>query len=119
MNYSYVMEIDNVDKLSSLGLSIKKYGEDYGIIFSNEQIPLFEDFICQNLKNGFWNEYLGENKVFIFKFGNGEVKKYILTEENQEEILKLCRTFANYEFSSIDTMLRDNEFYIETYYKEL
>lgn len=118
MNYSYVMGINNADKLNSLGFLIKKYGKDYGIIFSNEQIPLFEDFICQNLNNGFWNEYLGENIVFIFKFENGEVKKYILTEENQDEILNLCRTFANYEFSSIDTMLRDNEFYIETYYKE-
>ena len=118
MNYSYVTGINNADKLSSLGLTIKNYGKDYGIMFSNEQIALFEDFICQNLKNGFWNEYLGENIVFIFKFENGEVKKYVLTEGNQEEILNLCRTFANYEFSSIDTMLRDNEFYIETYYKE-
>ena len=118
MNYSYMMGIDNIDELNNSGFSIKKYGKDYGITFSNDKICLFEDFIVKNLKNGFWNEYLGEKKVFIFKFKNGEVKKYILTIESQEEILKLCRMFANYEFPSIDEMLRDNMFYAETYYKD-
>ena len=118
MNYSYLMGIDNIDKLINLGISIKRYDKDYGIIFTNDQIPLFEDFIYQNLKIGFWNEYLGENKVFMFKFKNGEVKKYILTEKNQEEVLNLCRIFANYKFPSIDAMLRDNEFYREMYYKK-
>ena len=26
------------------------------------------------LENGFWNEYIGKDKVFIFKFKNGEIK---------------------------------------------
>ena len=118
MNYSYVMGIDNIDELIGNGFSIKEYDDDYGITFSDDKTDLFEDFIIKNLKNGFWNEHLGENKVFIFKFKNGEVKKYVLTEENQEEILKLCRLFANYEFPSIDIILRENEFYSETFFKE-
>ncbi len=112
------MGIDSIDQLRGLGFTIKNIGTDYGIIFSDNEKSLYEDFICQNLKNGFWNEYLGKDKVFIFKFKDGEVKKYILSEENEEEVLELCRSFANCEFSSIDAMLRDNEFYMETYYNE-
>ena len=37
---------------------------------------------------------------------------------NEDEILKLCREFANTNFESIDKMLRDNEFYKESYYKD-
>lgn len=118
MNYSYVMGIDNIDQLNNSGCIINKYGKNYGVIFSNDKKNLFEKFIIENLNNGFWNEYLGDNKVFIFKFKNGDVKKYILSDENQNEILELCRMFANYNFISIEDMLRNNKFYKETFYKE-
>lgn len=116
MNYSYVMGIDNINKLKEENFEIQQFGNSFGVVFSDEKIKLFEEYICKSLKNGFWNEYLGKEKVFIFKFKNGEIKRYVLNEDNEQEILKLCCEFASYEFESINKMLRENEFYAENYY---
>lgn len=118
MNYSYIMGINNIDKLKQNNFIIKSFGKHYGVTFDDDKIELFEEFISESLENGFWNEYLGKEKVFIFKFNNGEIKKYILNKDNENEILKLCCEFANYEFESIDKMLMDNSFYTETYYNK-
>lgn len=118
MNYSYVMGIKNIDELKQNNFKIKPFGNDYGVIFDDNKTELFEKYICETLENGFWNEYLGKDKVFIFKFKNGEIKKYVLNNNNEKEILKLCCEFAECEFESIDKMLRDNNFYEETYYLE-
>ena len=118
MNYSYLMGIKNIEKLKQNNFEIKSFGNNYGVTFDENKIELFETYICETLENGFWNEYLGKDKVFIFKFNNGEIKKYILNKNNEKEILKLCCEFADYEFESIEKMLRSNSFYVETYYAE-
>ncbi len=118
MNYSYLMGINNIEKLKQNNFEIKSFGNNYGVTFDENKIELFEKYICETLENGFWNEYLGKDKVFIFKFNNGEIKKYILNKNNEKEILKLCREFADYEFESIEKMLRSNSFYAETFYAE-
>ena len=117
MNYSYVMGIDDADELNNKGFIIQKMGNDYGISFSDNKSKIYEDFICRRLSNGFWNEYLGREKVFIFKFEDGSIKRYGLDSKNYDEILNLCRKFANYEFESIEKMLRDNEYYYNVYFK--
>lgn len=117
MNYSYVMGIPDINELRENGFNIKTYGENYGISFPDDKIKIFEEFICKNLQNGFWNEYLGKEKVFIFKSENSEIKRYILNNDNEEEILNLCSKFADYKFESITKMLNDNEFYLDTYFK--
>ena len=117
MNYSYVMGVADIQKLKENGFNIKTYGESYGVSFSDDKIKIFEEFIYKNLQNGFWNEYLGKEKVFIFKFENGKIKRYVLNNENEEEILNLCSKFAEYKFESITKMLKDNKFYLETYFK--
>lgn len=118
MNYSYLMGINNIEKLKQNNFEIKSFGNNYGVIFDEDKIELLEKYICETLENGFWNEYLGKDKVFIFKFNNGEIKRYILNKNNEKEILKLCCEFADYEFESIEKMLRNNSFYAETYYAE-
>ena len=117
MNYSYVMGIPDINELRENGFNIKTYGENYGISFPDDKIKIFEEFICKNLQNGFWNEYLGKEKVFIFKSENSEIKRYVLNNDNEEEILNLCSKFAEYKFESITKMLKDNKFYLETYFK--
>lgn len=117
MNYSYVMGIPDINELRENGFNIKTYGENYGISFPDDKIKIFEEFICKNLQNGFWNEYLGKEKVFIFKSENGEIKRYVLNNENEKEILNLCSKFAEYKFESITKMLKDNKFYLDTYFK--
>ena len=117
MNYSYVMGIDSIDELKTDNFDIKQYGNSYGISFTDDQVKLFEAYIYENLKPGFWNEYLGKEKVFIFKFKDNSIKKYILNESNNKEVLKLCEEFANCRFESIDKMLQNNSFYANNYYK--
>ena len=117
INYSYVMGIDNINKLQENNFEIKSYGNNYGISFSSDKIEMFENFIFETLQNGFWNEYLGKEKVFIFKFNDGKIKRYVLNKGNEKEILNLCQEFAECKFESIDKMLRDNDFYAETYFE--
>ena len=118
MNYSYVMAVNNINELIENGFNVKPTDEDYVISFTDDKIAFYEEFIRNNLQNGFWNEYLGKEKVFIFKFEDGRVQKYTLNDSNEDEILNLCRKFANTNFESIDKMLRDNDFYKKTYYKD-
>lgn len=118
MNYSYIMGVNNIDKLKQNNFEIKSFGKNYGVIFSDTKTEEFEEYIRETLKNGFWNEYLGKEKVFIFKFNDGNIKRYVLNNENEQKILKLCCKFANYEFTSIDDMLKDNKFYKENYYNK-
>ena len=118
MNYSYVMAVNNANELIENGFNVQISDEDYLVSFTDDKKDFFEEYIKKNLKDGFWNEYLGKEKVFIFKFEDGSVKKYHLNHSNENEILNLCRKFANTNFESIDKMLRNNKFYKETYYKE-
>lgn len=74
MNYSYLMGIDNIDLLKQNNFKIKYFGNNYGVIFDDNKIELFKKYISEMLENGFWNEYIGKDKVFIFKFKNGEIK---------------------------------------------
>lgn len=112
MYYSYVMGVSNdILKLKEKGFIIENNKNDYMISFSSDKRNIWEDYITNNLKNGFWNEYVGEEIVFIFKFNDGKIKRYVLTEENHNEILKLCCEFAETNFSSIKDMLKGNSFY--------
>lgn len=72
MNYSYVMGIDSIEKLKKHNFEIRFFGNNYKIIFPKEKVELFEKYIYETLQNGFWNEYLGKDKVFIFKFEDVE-----------------------------------------------
>lgn len=118
MNYSYVMGIDNIETLKQNNIEIEQFGNHYGITFSDEKIEAYEKFIYQSLQNGFWNEYLGKEIVFIFKFKDGTIKKFVLDNDNEKEILNLCCNFAECNFSSIMEMLRDNEFYSTNYFNK-
>lgn len=118
MNYSYVMGIDNIETLKQNNFEIEQFGNHYEITFSDEKIETYEKFIYQALQNGFWNEYLGKEIVFIFKFKDRTIKKFVLDKNNEKEILNLCCNFAECNFSSIMEMLRENEFYSQTYFNK-
>lgn len=118
MNYSYVMGVDNVETLDETKFQIEEIDGDYGISFLDDYIEEYEEFIEENLRPTYWNEYLGDEIVFIFKFGNGNIKRIVRDGVNDEEILELCRKFAGVDFEDIDTMLSENSFYARTYYRE-
>lgn len=72
MNYSYVMGVSkNIEELKKDGFNIEIDDEDYKISFPKGKEDTWENYIIKNLSNGYWNEYIGENIVFIFKFNDG------------------------------------------------
>lgn len=116
MNYSYLMGVKDIKKLKNNGFIIEEINKDYGIKFTKEKEAFYEKFIIENLESGYWNEYLGDEFIFIFKFKNGNTKKYIYNKQNEEEILNLCCEFAKYKFTSLIDMLKETEFYAKNYF---
>lgn len=116
MNYSYLMGVKDITELQKEGFYIEEIDGDFGIKFPKNKENLYEEFIVQNLEKGYWNEYLGDKIVFIFKFLDGKIKKFIYTKENENEILALCREFAEYDFPSFYQMIEDNPFYSTNYF---
>jgi len=112
MSYSFVMGFnDDILELNKHDFNIEREGEYYLVTFPNEKADVFEEYITQNLEPGFWNEYIGEQIVFIFKFKDGKTKRFILEESNHDEILSLCCEFAETKFISVKEMLEGNDFY--------
>lgn len=118
MNYSYLMGIKDVTELKNKGFIIDEIDGDYGIKFTKDKEKIYEDFIINNLEVGYWNEYLGDKFVFIFKFKDGTVKKYVYDKTIEEEIFNLCCEFAECNFPSFMQMLQDNSFYAENYFNK-
>ena len=65
MYYSYVMGIDNsILDLRQKGFIVENDGDNYQISFPKEEAQVWESFIKQHLKVGYWNEYLaGESPI--------------------------------------------------------
>lgn len=119
MNYSYIMGIEDIQVLRNRGFCIEEIDGDYGVSFKDEEKDFYEKFIEGNLSLGFWNEYLGDKQVFMFKFLDGSFKRIEYSEETEGEILKLCRKFAECDFPSYEDLLHENEFYAKYYFKDL
>lgn len=112
MNYSYVMGVDDsIKQLQQEGFIIKKIDEDYEVIFPKGKEQVWEKYISKNLPKDYWNEYLTEDGViFLFHLDNG-LKRYIVKDYQNDEVLNLCQTLAETKFKSIKDMLKKNQFY--------
>lgn len=109
---SYLMGVnDSTMALTSRGFNVEEDGKHFKISFPSEKAEYYEDYIINNLNEGYWNEYISDHVVFIFKFKNGTIKRFVLDENNHDVILKLCCEFASAEFNSIKDMLLGNDFY--------
>lgn len=118
MNYSYLMGVEDVSELIKSGFIVEEIDGDYGITFTKNQEEQYEEFVKKNLECGYWNEYLGDRFVFIFKDLDGSCKRYVYDEDNEQEIFTLCCKFAECEFPSFMQMLSDNSFYYEKYFSK-
>ena len=111
---SFVMGIDDTikQKLDNINAVYDiEDGKYYLTKIPKSRISEFEKIIKDNLKSGFWNEYISDTVVFIFKTPNNDILRFEWNNENENEILKLCNEYANFDKKSIKEMLLDEDFY--------
>jgi len=119
MYLSYLMGAEKIDDkdLKNLGIDIveKTDSESRKLKIPSERIEEYKDLIREKLNAGFWNEFLDEKNIhFIFKLKNGELKEYVLSPENEQEVDHLCSELNNEppeETANVFKYISDNNFY--------
>jgi hypothetical protein len=71
--------------------------------------------VKEKMAKGFWNEILSTDDIwFVFKFDDGSIREYLLTEQNEAEIAGLCSEFAKEPLEKTKNVYRyisENDFY--------
>lgn len=130
MYLSYLMGADKISDqdLTNLEIEIVEMTDSGSrkLKIPSDKIEGYKNLIREKMTPGFWNEFLDENNVhFIFKFKNGEVKEYILSPENEQEIDKICAELNNEppdKTANVYKYISDNDFYHDfmmEHYKEM
>ncbi len=112
--YSYVMGVGVIDdELISIGVKIHKKTQDgsYKITIPKDKIKNYEKLIAKVLKPGFWNEYVDDQVVFIFKNKQGKIDRLVWNETDEANLLNLCNEYAEYNFKSMRSMLEGQDWY--------
>jgi leucyl-tRNA synthetase len=111
---SYIMGVDDITaELKEIGITINEKTDEniFKVTISSKQLAEYEKLIAEKLKPGFWNEYVGEQTVFIFKDSQGKVSRLLWNTETETNILELCNKYAKADFDSIKNMLAGNDWY--------
>lgn len=115
---SYIMGQKNISQedIESIGGTVAKTTESGHLCvkFPKESSQQFEDLITEKMEPGFWNEYVGDEIVFIFKHKDGKTERFVLSDETNEKIRILGNEFNNHEDDSstrVEDWLKNNEWY--------
>ncbi|MDE6280417.1 MAG: hypothetical protein K2M15_01275 [Oscillospiraceae bacterium] len=99
--------------LRDSGFIIEQFGDNYGIAFPKGKADEWEQFISQCLEAGYWNEYLSdEGVIFLFHLEDG-LKRYVVKDYRNDEVLSLCEKLCERKFNSLKDMLRENHYYCD------
>jgi hypothetical protein len=124
MGASQIQDID----LINLGVEIvgTKPDGDRTLKIPEDNIEEYKELIRSSLDNGFWNDIVGEKEIiFIFKFKDGSIKEYILSDENEVEVSKLCSDFSGEsedKTANVRKFISGNSFYkdfMNEYYSDI
>lgn len=112
---SFIMGTDSSirEKLDSMGVIYEIIDGDYLTKVPSGKLIEYETLISDNLKPGFWNQYIDEEVVFIFKTLENKILRYVWNEDTEKDILKLCNSYAEFNKESIQDMLLEVPFYKE------
>lgn len=101
------------DKLARVGIKIvEKTPEGYYKLLIPAGLESdYEKIVSWEMQPGFWNEYIGAKNVFLFKDPDTKVVRYEVSEDNEHEIIEVCRAYANDYYTSIEAMLSVNDWY--------
>lgn len=111
--FSYAMGIGKrIEKLDKDIFIINEDDGNYEVTFDKSSVGTWEQFIIENMECGYWNDYIVDDRiVIIFKENNGDINKYILNKDNNQELLKKFCLFAETHFTSVREMYLDAPFY--------
>ncbi|HLB66104.1 MAG TPA: alpha/beta fold hydrolase, partial [Candidatus Saccharimonadales bacterium] len=114
---TYIMGEKNITKsdIKDVGGTIVDV-TDSGFLkveFPKERAKDFEKLIIQKMEPGFWNEYIGDEVVFIFKHKDGNTQRFVLKIKTDKEIGRLGHKFNNQEYTdeSVWEWIGANAFY--------
>ena len=116
---SYLMGASKIndEDLTKLNIEIIEKTEDGDrkIIIPKDKLNDYEKLIINKLDNGFWNEYLSDEIIFLFKHKNGKVERIILDKKSEEKIDKLASEFVGEKRtkSCVWKWLAENNFYTD------
>src|SRR3989344_8050019 len=116
---SYLMGAENIsdDEITSLSISIEEKDQngDRSLKIPEEKLSQYIELVKAKLSKGFWNEIIGASEIiFVFKFNDGSIKKYMLSPENEQEIDKLCAKFNDEpadKTANVYKYISENKFY--------
>lgn len=121
---TFVMGQSNITKedIRKVGGEVQKVTDSgfYCVKFPKSKTKQYEELINSKMEPGFWNEYIGEETVFIFKYKDGRLERLVLNDKNHNRIRKLGNEFNNQEDSEVSvwTWLGANEYYAEFFLTE-
>ncbi len=120
---SYLMGATKItdDDLIKLGIKITEKTKlgNRKIEIPENKLKEYERLIINKLDNGFWNEYVWKETVFLFKHKDGKVERYILNDKTEKIIDKLAAKFNDEEWSetvrnkNVWHWLADNNWYTD------
>lgn len=130
MYLSYLMGAEKIsnDELASLGIEIVETTPkgDRKLKIPASAIAKYEKLIKEKMTAGFWNEYIGKKEIkFIFKLETDEIKEYLLSPENEQEIDDLCAKLNNEppdKTANVYKYISENDFYrdfMHAHYQEM
>lgn len=100
MYLSYLMGADKIEDRELLDLDVEITNDgtdgDRKLIIPADRLEDYFDLLKRKMTQGFWNEVIGADQiVFLFKFEDGSLKRFVLSPENEKEINDLCVQFNN------------------------
>jgi len=116
---SYLMGGKDIpdDDLKKLDIEIieEKSDGDRLLIIPQKALRLYEKLISDKLAVGFWNEYVGEKTIFLFKHKDGHVERIELLPETERHIDELAAQFMDetWKKTSVWKWLAENKFYTD------
>lgn len=101
---SYLMGGKNITDKELVKLNIKiieqtKSGRKIEIPKRN--ILKYEELVKSKMEPGYWNEYVGDKIVFIFKEKNSQIMRYVLKTNNERDISDLAAKYNNQEVNPL------------------
>jgi len=99
---SYLMGRGEIsaDSLSEIGVKVLETTSegDMKLEIPKDRLPEYEKIISEKMESGFWNEYVSDEIIFIFKHKDGKIERIKLTDETEEIIDRMGAEFNDQEW---------------------